>query len=333
MVHNRIDEAVEAAILEDYRRGVSHRRLAKNHGVSPSTVYNVLKRASALGKFGPQETMPGFEIRRRASALKDGVVEKEWIEQKPERGPVYEAPKGYFARSYSINTDGDGRLVQQWAKLDADATAKEEYLRAIFDALKADIGRAAPIPRPEFCASKLLNNYILTDYHWGMLAWGHETRGEDWDITIASKTFDQWLNVSTALSPPARVGVLAITGDYLHYDGMESVTSRSGHQLDTDTRFPKIISVAIRAARRAVQALLEKHQEVIVIFAPGNHDEVSSAWLREMFMQFYEDEPRLKTATCSSNYHCVEHGGTAPQHRLRRQAETRRAPPLQLPRR
>ena len=38
------------------------------------------------------------------------------------------------------------------------------------------------------------------------------------------------------------------------------------------------------------------------------HDPASSAWLRELFAAFYEDEPRLTVDTSPNPYYCFRHG-------------------------
>jgi hypothetical protein len=100
-------------------------------------------------------------------------------------------------------------------------------------------------------------------------------------------------------------------GDFLHWDGMDAVTPASKHLLDADTRFQKLVRVAIRVIRRVIDLLLRKHEEVVVLMAEGNHDPASSIWLREWLHALYENEPRVRVELNPDPYYCVEHGSTA----------------------
>jgi hypothetical protein len=159
------------------------------------------------------------------------------------------------------------------------------------------------------CNDDLVSQYTITDYHLGMLAWGEET-GADWDIRIAENMLVQWFTAAIEQSPKSRYAVFAQLGDFMHWDGMDAVTPAHRHLLDADTRFQKLVRVAIRVIRRVIGMLLAKHAIVYVVMAEGNHDPASSIWLREWLSAIYEDEPRVSVDTSPDPYYCVEHGET-----------------------
>jgi DNA repair exonuclease SbcCD nuclease subunit len=72
-----------------------------------------------------------------------------------------------------------------------------------------------------------------------------------------------------------------------------------------------MVRVAIRATRRIVTMLLKKYSQVHIVMATGNHDEASSAWLREMLAAMYADEPRLTVETSPDMYYLKEFGNVA----------------------
>lgn len=201
----------------------------------------------------------------------------------------------------------DGERALTWVKTDR----KNDDLReGVLDAIRDHVRPLKPVKGPsKGCNPDLLSCYILTDYHLGMLAWGEET-GADWDITIAERVIDAWIEEAIARAPKARVGVLAQLGDFLHYDSMEAVTPTGGHILDADTRFVRMIGVARRALQRCVDRMLQAHERVVVLHAEGNHDLASSAWLRELFSALYANEPRVQIITRPDPYYCIEHGET-----------------------
>ncbi len=220
-------------------------------------------------------------------------------------------PDGVKLRGTSTLTDlRTGETVMQWVKTTADAEAQRKAFEAAVAAMGEKLPREKPRKAPAACNADLLNQYTITDYHLGMLAWGEET-GADWDIGIAEQLLVDWFAAAIAQAPAAAVGVFAQIGDFLHWDGMDAVTPAHKHLLDADTRFQKLVRVAIRVIRRVIGMLLDKHQAVHVVIAEGNHDPASSIWLREWLAAIYEDEPRVTVDVSPDPYYCVEHGDTA----------------------
>jgi DNA repair exonuclease SbcCD nuclease subunit len=91
---------------------------------------------------------------------------------------------------------------------------------------------------------------------------------------------------------------------------MLPVTPTNGHILDQDGRFSKIVGAALRVLRRIVDFALERHEQVVVLMAEGNHDLASSIWLRAMFKALYENEPRVKVIESELPYYVHQHGET-----------------------
>jgi hypothetical protein len=203
---------------------------------------------------------------------------------------------------------GDGEVVLQWVRGPDEV---EQRLRDAFDALKQSIPKAKPTGQTKAKRSQdLMNFHVLTDYHLGSKAWREEA-GEDWDLPIAEDLLVRWFTCAIENAPPAAIGVLAQLGDFLHWDGYDAVTPASKHLLDADTRFQKLVRIAIRSTRRIVHMMLQKYDRVHLIMADANHDPASGAWLREMFAAFYEDEPRITVDNSADTYYCLEHGQTS----------------------
>jgi hypothetical protein len=143
----------------------------------------------------------------------------------------------------------------------------------------------------------------------GAYAWGKET-GADWDLSIAERDVTGAVRHLLEACPKAGTCVIAQLGDFLHQDGLAAVTPTSGHQLDSDSRFSKVVQVAIRILRATVDMALERHQRVVVLVAEGNHDLASSVWLRHLFSLLYEREPRVSVIDSELPYYCHQHGQT-----------------------
>lgn len=283
---------------------------ARRLNLSRKTFCGRLELASRRGLFGPVETMPGFEITEaKASYRADGSVIRRSITQKPEMEKSI-IPDGMRITDVSILENADGNKILRWVKAKEDDQRRLELLRAAVDALKEDVPHAAPVVSPTDTRPDLLNLFVLTDAHLGMLAWREEA-GADWDLHIAERTIMDWFAAAIEMAPRAGTAVLAQLGDLLHHDGYESKTPTSGHILDADSRLQKIIRVAIRCLRRVVAMLLAKHERVHIIMADANHDPASGAWLREMFAAFYEDEPRVTVDSSAGTYYAYEFGNVS----------------------
>lgn len=296
-------EELEASV-EAYKTHGNYRAAAASLGIAPSTFSDRMKRAGEMGLAGYEPVIPGF----RVAQVSTGPSGKAFIQQKPERGEAFQLPEGQKVKGVSALVSEDGREIIKWIKTDEDKQKTLSIMRAAVDGFLDELPRAPAVPRPHYTHRELLNQYTVTDIHMGMLAWGEETGGGDYDLKIAETLLEDWFRTAIAMAPAARVGVLAQIGDLLHHDSYESVTPTSKHVLDADSRFRKMVRAAIRVLRRIVAMMLEKHDEVRIIMADANHDPASEVWLSEMFASFYEDEPRVKVNEAAGTYYVEEHG-------------------------
>jgi hypothetical protein len=288
-----------------------------SRGAMQNTVREVQRRSRAgdLPAFDlthpvpPGLTVVGTSIRYNGA----GEIEQYWNKTKTEGRDPDEAvklPDPKTITKVSTLYDQAGRVSQQWIAEKPDLAAREAAWKVAAEAFKSEIQRVEAVAGPQATVDDLANCYILTDYHLGMLAWPEET-GEPWDMKIAEALLMAWFSAAILQAPAARVGVFAQLGDLLHWDGMEAVTPTSRHILDADTRFQKLVHVAIRCVRRIIGMLLEKHEHVHVLMADANHDPASGVWLREMLAVMYENEPRVSVDTRPDPYYCYEHGAVS----------------------
>lgn len=246
-------------------------------------------------------------LRRRIKRMEAAEARQGYA---PEHGMTRRVPDGYLVKGVSTLYGADGTISQQWVKSHIDSERQRALLQGAIEALASEIPRERKVEPPRGGDADLLNCYVVTDYHLGQYSW-HEEAGADWDSQIAEDLLVGWFAAAIRSAPDAETGVLAQLGDFLHYDGLEAVTPTSKHLLDADTRFQLVVRVAIRAIRRVIRLLLQKHRRVHVIMAEGNHDLASSAWLRELMAALYEDEPRVTVDTRADAYYVYEHGQTS----------------------
>jgi hypothetical protein len=299
---DEVRRTIEAYKAADRNVSLTARVLGKDR----ATVQSRIRKFAAQGLLGYAPVMPGFAVKSVSSKSADGA----WVKQTREPGEVFAPLPGHVVKGESALVDPDGRITAKWVKTDREATAALDALKAAADAFKADIPRAEPVTPPEQVVADLLNQFTITDNHFGMLAWREET-GADYDLKIAEQLLVDWFAAAIEASPRAHTALFANLGDLMHHDALESVTPAHGHVLDADSRLQKVIRVIIRVIRRVIAMLLARHEHVRVVMAAGNHDPASSAWLREMLAAFYENEPRLTVDQSPRLYYAYEWGRTA----------------------
>jgi hypothetical protein len=228
----------------------------------------------------------------------------------PESDMVRAVPDGFFLRGTSTLYNKSGEVAMQWVKNQIDHDRQREIFEAASAAFCETIPRVRPRSAPAHGNADLLNCFVITDFHLGMLSHAEET-GADWDIKIAENTIIRWFEQAIAQSPNADEAVFAQLSDFLHADSVEALTPASKHVLDVDTRFHKVVRTAIRILRTVIDMLLAKHKRVHIVMADANHDPVSQIWMREWFSALYEDEPRITVDRSPSPYNAYEFGKVA----------------------
>jgi hypothetical protein len=227
----------------------------------------------------------------------------------PEHDFTRPVPEGFVAKGVSTYYNSEGKPSGQWVKASLSHQALVDAMRETIAGFKDEIPPAVSTVAPVASEEQLCNLYTFTDYHLGMLAW-HQEGGSDWNVSLAEKTIIAALIQMVNQSPNAHTGVLNIQGDFLHTDGKTPVTPTAKHVLDADSRFPKIRRAAIRIIRSLVNICLQRHQEVYLIIAEGNHDEESAGWLADLFAVHYEEEPRVTVNDSILPFYVFEWGNT-----------------------
>lgn len=263
--------------IKEYGGGVAAERAL---GLGRDTVCKALRRVKA--RAASQGYAPGHFVDGVAAGFKMGKV------------TVQRGPNG---------------IERVWERQSPDAAKQDEMLAAAMAAMCEEIAAVSPTLPPQGTIADLANVYTFTDCHVGMLAW-HREGGDDWDLGIAEKTLTKCFAAMIESSPKAELAIVNQLGDFMHFDGLVAETPTHGHPLDADGRFGKIVEIAIRTLRRIIDLALAKHGHVHVIMAEGNHDLVSSIWLRKMFKALYENEPRVSVDDSELPYYVYQHGET-----------------------
>ena len=222
------------------------------------------------------------------------------------RNPV---PDGHKIKGVSTFYDEDGVPVRQWVKSQTDEQRQFEILIERLEDSQSSLPKFKATAAPKSCDESLLTLLTITDFHLGMYAYEAET-GDDWDVTIARDVFLNSINDMIKASPNSETGMLCQLGDFLHWDGILSVTPQSGHILDADTRYGKLVDLSMSVMTEAVNMMLKKFNKVVVVSAEGNHDISGSIWLRKHLKHLFGNEPRLTIIDNDFPYYAYLHGET-----------------------
>jgi len=225
------------------------------------------------------------------------------------------APPGYKVKGkstlYKVDPEtGHLKAAQQWVKTQIE---EDHKLAILMDAAQEfaepfqDLSVLVPEPREGSFDTDLMSVYPMGDPHFGMYAWALEA-GEDFDLEICERTLVNAVDRLVGLSPPSEQALILNLGDFFHADNMQNMTARSGHALDVDTRWPKVLQLGLRAIRRCIDRALEKHRIVHVINEIGNHDDHSSMFLSVFLEGYYRNNPRVQINTSPSTFHWLRHG-------------------------
>jgi hypothetical protein len=227
----------------------------------------------------------------------------------PDHDWNHTVPDGYKIKGVSTYYNEEGQPTAQWVKSQTDQQRQFEILIERLEEAQEGIKPFKPIPSPKNADENLLSLLTITDFHLGMYAYEAET-GDDWDVNIARDVFLNSISDMIKAAPKSQIGMLCQLGDFLHWDGILSVTPQSGHILDADTRYGKLVEMSMSVMTEAVKMMLRKFDRVLVISAEGNHDISGSIWLRKHIKHLFSEEPRLEVIDNDFPYYAYLHGQT-----------------------
>jgi hypothetical protein len=284
-------EEVEAAVSA-VKTHKTISEAARVLGIPRKTLHGRMNIAARTGLIPTDPVMPGFEISRVSTVHNgQGTVTARHIQQKPERGEAFTPPPGHMIKGVSALLDGENRTIQRWIKT-RDGAIGGGLVEALQDAFRDYKGAAPATVAPSNLPEEMMTVYPIADLHLSMMAWGKET-GEDYDLTIGSRTIRAGIGNLMSQGPAAHFATVAFLGDIFHQNDATNRTPRSGHQLDVDGRYPKVLRVGADLSLHTIACALQSHHTVYVEFVPGNHDPEATAALHLAISLFYQGNPRV----------------------------------------
>jgi len=251
----------------------------------------------------------GYFVKQVNSNLdEDGNLIEQWI-----KAPLAQAkgsltdqvPEGHMVSGVSTLVSGDGHTLVQWVKTKKEEESREAVLQRLLATLPEIMPtRKGSIPSPDKKGlnKSLLAVYPMGDPHIGMLSWAPET-GEDFDLSKAKDIFCRAMEELVQRGPRASSALIVNLGDFFHSDNEQNRTSRSGHALDVDGRWAKVLRVGIDIMVYMIDQALIHHETVRVVNEIGNHDDHSAMLLSLSLDCYYRNEPRVSIDQSPSRFH------------------------------
>lgn len=256
----------QAEILEAYWKHGTDRKAAKALGCNKSLPHNVRK---AVQK---KAAMHGYA---------------------PDHDLVHIVPPPFELIGASTLYDEAGNKKLQWVKTRRSHENSLELLKEFAESLGEECaGKSPKIPTPKTDCSHLLTVYPLGDPHIGMYAWAAET-GENFDLEIAERDLTIAATRLVAVAPDSDVAIVLNLGDFFHSDNNKNQTARSGHDLDVDGRWGKVMQVGARIMVKVIELAAHKHRQVVVRNVVGNHDDQSSYALALILDAYFRNNARV----------------------------------------
>ena len=190
----------------------------------------------------------------------------------------------------------DGRIVQQWVKTKEGERSPEETAEIVKKAFEA-WEPAAPAIIPAEGDDERLTVYILADWHVGLFAYGKETGGPDWDLSIAKRVLYETMQEVVDQAPKSAHALMLGLGDLLHADDARNQTARSHNVLDVDTRYSKCLETVCDLIVGVTEMVALKHSHVEATFKPGNHDTNSTVGITQALRMFFRNSAHVEVDT------------------------------------
>lgn len=288
--------------------------------LSPEKMAEALEAFEAYGGIAPAARalgIPEGTFRSRLFKARENVGDPRLSHELADR-----VATGFELRGYSqLTKTAAGEPI--WLKTRA---AERDYWQGIQSALQGVRDNPPPVPpMPEEPQADIIPWLQIGDAHIGMLSSEAET-GANFDIAIAEREICAAASALIEEAPACKRMVINDLGDGTHYETFKAETEASGHRVDQDTRYWKMIRAYIRITRFIIERALEKAETVDYIANQGNHSRSNDIWIAAMVDALYGASGRVNVLGNESpfigyrmgkTFVMIHHGDKAKPPRLR----------------
>lgn len=219
------------------------------------------------------------------------------------------APGQMLRGASTLYRRGEKEPVLQWIKTKQDDEAIKEIRLAAIAAFTEEMEPIQVQPWPLDWQSDVIPWIQIGDGHLGLLAHANEV-GENFDLKIAEAELCGAIGILIDELPNCERIVVNDLGDMTHFENFTATTEASGHALDYDSRFPKMIKIYSRVMRFIVEKSLTKARHVDVIVNQGNHSRTNDIWMAELLRVAYGHTNRVHVLNNDSVFIAYRMGNT-----------------------
>lgn len=211
----------------------------------------------------------------------------------PTLGMSKPIPEPLRAKGVSALYNADGTLRSFWLLARTDQQAFVEMIKEEINEALENIPPIVDLPAaPLDYDSDIIPWIQIGDAHLGMLAYDKEV-GDNFDVDICVRDLTAAFSIFIDELPACERLVINDLGDFTHYENAKAKTEASGHDLDADGRFPRMIKAYRRLMIWMVKKALSKARHVDVIINQGNHSRTNDWWMAELLRAVFESEKRV----------------------------------------
>lgn len=229
----------------------------------------------------------------------------------PAHDMTHTVPSPFVVKGVSTYHEKTSTTPAAWVKASLD---ERLWTQSIKDGVAAFIADIEPIPANSGPTTRGLDTDIIPwiqigDAHLGMLAHEQET-GQNFDLKIAELELCEGISLLIDGCGDHERCVINDNGDFTHYENFAAITEASGHNLDADGRFPKMITVYSRIMRFVISKALTKFRYVDVIVNQGNHSRTNDIWMAELIRVAYGHTNRVNVLNNATKFIAYRMGNT-----------------------
>jgi len=170
-----------------------------------------------------------------------------------------------------------------------------------------DPKRIAPLPtEPQ---DDIVPWLQIGDAHIGMLANERET-GANFDISIGKREIMAAASALIDAAPECERLVINDLGDGTHYETFKAETEASGHAVDQDTRYWKMIDAYMEISEFICERALAKARKVDLLYNQGNHSRSNDTWMAAHMRSLHRNNERVTVLPNESPYIAYRMGKT-----------------------
>lgn len=250
-------------VLEAYLKTNSYRGAAEFLGKNRTYVRSVIKTLEANG-------------------------DVPWRSQAP-------SPAHIDIKNSTVQYNADGEVVQEWRR----QYPSLQLLQDVVSGLCSEVKGKGKAPKKNSRGTKkdILFEIDIYDAHVGMYADEKETLDENYNCDIAAQRMVAATESLAGRADSPGKCVLVFGGDMLHVDNRTNQTPGSGHVLDADSRYHRIVNYIISACTECVNIAATIAPEVEIVVLEGNHSNHSELWLGQVLKAFYSKCRNIEVKT------------------------------------